>query len=127
MCTSGRSTRGAHIAWPWRCSCAVPEVEDRWGGAAQDVADGHLRPAADPLFYDYPIDEPAGPGTKGFSALARLYVASCNQNINALESDLPRLARVAGLERTAEIPAQDQSMFIAAPIGKVTAQEWGRD
>ncbi|WP_038937040.1 CoA transferase [Bradyrhizobium japonicum] len=83
-----------------------------------------------PYCYDYPgrrpFDEPAGPDAKGFSALARLYVASCGRSImlNALESDLPRLAQVDGLQGIAEVPAQDQSVFLAAAIGQITAQEW---
>ncbi|PJG50650.1 carnitine dehydratase [Bradyrhizobium forestalis] len=83
-----------------------------------------------PYCYDYsgrgPFDEPAGPDARGFNALAQLYVAGCGHSImlNGLESDLPSLARVDGLQGLCEIPARDRAMFLAAAIGKLSAEDW---
>lgn len=83
-----------------------------------------------PYCYDYagrgPFDEPAGPDAKGFGPLARLYGAGCGRSImlHALDSDLPRLARVEGLEGLAHTLQAELASLLSIAIAKRPAHEW---
>lgn len=83
-----------------------------------------------PFCYDYEgrgqFDEPAGLDAKGYDALTRLYETSSGRSLllSALEGDLPRFARVEGLEGLADVPKEDRSSFLARAIGKASAEEW---
>lgn len=83
-----------------------------------------------PFFYDYEgrgaFDEPSGFAAKGYDALAHLYQAACGRTVmlSASERDLPRFARVAGLESLASLPAAERALFLAAAFPKASAEEW---
>lgn len=83
-----------------------------------------------PFFYDYagrrPFDEPSGPGAKGWHALAHLYQAGCGRTVmlSASERDLPRLARVAGLEGLGDVAKEERASFLARAFRRASAEEW---
>ncbi|MGY4230107.1 crotonobetainyl-CoA:carnitine CoA-transferase CaiB-like acyl-CoA transferase [Bradyrhizobium sp. USDA 4503] len=83
-----------------------------------------------PFCYDYrgrgQFDEPAGIDAKGYDTLTRLYETASGASLllNAFEGDLPRLARVKGLEGLAGVPEEDRVSFLTKAIVKVTAEEW---
>ncbi|MBZ9603067.1 CoA transferase [Phyllobacterium chamaecytisi] len=83
-----------------------------------------------PFCYDYagrdPFDEPAGPDAKGYNALARLYRTASGRTLmlNAVESDLPRLAQVEGLEGLGDVPAEDRATFLSTAMEKASAEDW---
>ncbi|WP_456724951.1 MULTISPECIES: CoA transferase [unclassified Bradyrhizobium] len=83
-----------------------------------------------PFCYDYEgrgqFDEPAGPDAKGHDALTRLYVTASGGSLllGASEGDLPRFARVKGLERLADVPKEDRTSFLAEVMAKGSAQQW---
>lgn len=83
-----------------------------------------------PFCYDYEgrgqFDEPAGPDAKGYNALTRLYDTASGLSLllSAFERDLPRFARVRGLESLADVPKEGRAAFLAKVIGNGSAQEW---
>ncbi|WP_342710004.1 CoA transferase [Bradyrhizobium sp. B124] len=83
-----------------------------------------------PFCYDYegrgPFDEPAGPDAKGYDALTHLYETSSGSSLmlSAVAGDLPRLARVEGLEGLADVSKEDRSSFLAMAIRKASAEDW---
>ncbi|MCK1486077.1 CoA transferase [Bradyrhizobium sp. 193] len=83
-----------------------------------------------PFCYDYkgrgPFDEPAGPYAKGYDALVRIYAAASSRGLmlSAQERDLPRFARVEGLEGLADVPKEDRASFLTKALGAASAEEW---
>lgn len=82
-----------------------------------------------PFCYDYPhrpaFDEPSGPQAMGYGALHHLYRASDRWlMLAATEADLPRFARVVGLEGLAAGSEQERGRLLAAAIGTAPAEEW---
>lgn len=83
-----------------------------------------------PFCYDYegrgPFDEPAGIGIKGYDALTRLYETASGRSLllSAYERELPRFARVEGLERLADVAKDDRASFLAKAIRTASAEEW---
>lgn len=83
-----------------------------------------------PFCYDYEgrglFDEPSGIDVKGYDALTRLYETASGRSLllSAFERDLPRFARIEGLEGLIDVPKVDRASFLAKAFGKASAEEW---
>lgn len=83
-----------------------------------------------PFCYDYQgrgmFDEPSGLGAKGYDALTRLYETASGHSLllSACERDLPRFARVDGLEGFPNVAKEYRASFLAKLIVKGSAEEW---
>ncbi|TPE44157.1 CoA transferase, partial [Amaricoccus solimangrovi] len=82
-----------------------------------------------PFCYDYPnrpaFDEPSGPRAMGTDALHHLYRARDRWlMLAATEADLPRFARVPGLEGLAASSEHERGCLLASAIGTATAEDW---
>ncbi|TIN32464.1 MAG: carnitine dehydratase [Mesorhizobium sp.] len=83
-----------------------------------------------PFCYDYegrgPFDEPSGPASKGFDALNSLYETASGRSllVSASERDLPRFARVDGLEGLPDMPNAYRMSVLAKAFLTNSAEEW---
>lgn len=83
-----------------------------------------------PFCYDYParapFDEAAGPQVKGNDALTHIYNTASGQNLllSASEKDIPRLAKVEGLEGIARAPKEDRLHYLTGALVRGTAETW---
>lgn len=83
-----------------------------------------------PFCYDYqgrqPFSEAAGPRVKGNDALTHVYDTASGQSVllSALEADIPRLAKVEGLEGIARSPKEDRVHYLTGALMKGSAETW---